>query len=264
MERRPGARSVEVSAILRVPAVQALGLQFAALLIVFLMAFVLETVANFSISILIASLAQGAIAAALSFSRKLAPWWLAIQFFFPVVLLLCLSWRLPPALFLAAFLFSLFLYWSTFRTQVPFYPSRLSTWQAVDKVLPAKRDIKIIDIGSGFGGLILHLARQRSSGHFIGIEIAPLPWVVSALRARLAGGLARFQRGDYRALDFAEYDVVFAYLSPVAMPALWEKAHAEMRSGSLLISYEFPIPGVPAHTIVSPDKGGPALHIWQI
>ena len=45
----------------------------------------------------------------------------------------------------------------------------------------------IVDIGSGLGGLVLDLARapprlRRSSG----IELAPLPWLASRLRAQLA------------------------------------------------------------------------------
>jgi predicted O-methyltransferase YrrM len=55
-------------------------------------------------------------------------------------------------------------------------------------------------------------------------------------------------------LDFAQFDVVFAYLSPAAMPELWKKAQREMRPGSLLISYEFPIEGVEPNLIVCPEN----------
>jgi hypothetical protein len=49
--------------------------------------------------------------------------------------------------------------------------------------------------------------------------------------ARAGGGSrARFLRGDYERLDFANYDVVFAYLSPAAMAALVAQGGvAEMR-----------------------------------
>ena len=45
--------------------------------------------------------------------RRLARWWVLIQLLFPAALLLTLALRLPPGLFLAAFLFLLLLYWST-------------------------------------------------------------------------------------------------------------------------------------------------------
>jgi hypothetical protein len=48
------------------------------------------------------------------------------------------------------------------------------------------------------------------------------------------------------------------------MDSLWEKASAEMRPGSLLLSYEFTIEGVtPAVTINTSNRGG-ILYGWRI
>jgi hypothetical protein len=97
-----------------------------------------------------------------------------------------------------------------------------------------------------------------------GIEIAPLPWLVSVVRALLRRSSAVFKLGDYRELDFANYDVIFAYLSPAAMQALWQKSHVEMRPGSLLISYEFEIQGVPPTQILTNGEQEAKLYVWKI
>lgn len=207
---------------------------------------------------------QGAIAVTLSHLRGLAWWWLPIQFLFPVALVLLLALHLPPWIFLALFLALLPLYWTTFRTQVPFFPSRPATWKAVLRLMPTGRAVRFIDIGSGFGGLVMHLAAARPDNSVLGIEVAPLPWAVSALRARGAGSRAQFLRGDYGRLDFGSYDVVFAYLSPAAMPALWKKACAEMPQGGLLLSYEFPVPDVEPDIVVEVEDDGPSLYGWHI
>lgn len=208
------------------------------------------------------ALLQGALAAALTWRCGLAPWWRAIQLLFPLALLGADSLHIPPLAFLLAFIFLLGLYWSTFRTQVPFYPSGAAVWDAVAQLLPAKPGVRLIDIGSGLGGLVLELARRRPDGAITGIELAPLPWLASRLRARLARSPARFVRGDYERLDFGQYDAVFAYLSPAAMAALWRKAAREMRPGAMLLSYEFDIPvKAPDRTIVV-KAGGPALYVW--
>jgi len=121
----------------------------------------------------------------------------------------------------------------------------------------------VIDIGSGLGGLVLDLARRRPDCDVSGIELAPLPWLASRLRAWAGRSPAHFLRGDYEGLDFGDVDVVFAYLSPAAMPALWRKAEAEMRPGSVLFSYEFTIPGrEPDLRLVSTDSSK-ILHIWH-
>jgi SAM-dependent methyltransferase len=213
-------------------------------------------------SMIVAAVLQGMVAALLTWRRGLATWWRAIQFLFPVSLLGAGMLDLPPALFLVVFLFLLGLYWSTFRTQVPFYPSGPTAWKAVAALLPAGRPVRLIDIGSGLGGLVLDLARRRPDSQFTGIELAPLPWLVSRLRARLTRSSASFIRGDYEALDFGQYDLVFAYLSPAAMPALWNKASREMKPGTMLISYEFNIPAKPAHKTIDATPFGPALYVW--
>ena len=243
---------------------QAFLIQCFAFLFVLVLAFGLARIAGWQAPIAAAALLQGVIAALISRWRGLAPWWMPIQFFFPCALMATLSLDLPPSLFLTAFIILLGLYWTTFRTQVPFYPSGPLLWDAVAELLPKGRALRFIDVGSGLGGLILHLAGRRMDSSFVGIELAPLPWLLSALRARARGSNGRFIRGDYGSLDFARYDVVFAYLSPAAMPALWNKARAEMRPGSLLLSYEFPIPNVKSHIIMMPDAHGPALFGWRM
>jgi SAM-dependent methyltransferase len=246
------------------PALRALLLQGVALVLALLIRNMLATSAALPLSPLRLALLQGLIAAVLSRIFRQARWWQLIQLLFPVAALLVNALHLPPPIFLGGFLFFLLLFWSTFRTQVPYYPSRTSTWQSVDDLLPADAPLRIIDIGSGLGGFVLSLARRRTSGTFAGIEIAPLPWLVSELRARCMGSRAKFMLGDYTGLDFADYDVIFAYLSPVAMTALWDKARSEMHPGSLLLSYEFPIEGIAPDITINASNKGTILYGWRI
>lgn len=252
--------------IRRAPAIRALLLQLLAIPLMLATVWLLAR-AGISLSLLGVTLIQGACAALLSWRAALASWWRAIQFLFPPALLLARegadALALPPAAFLAVFLFLLLLYWSTFRTQVPYYPSGRRVWDTVVAQLAADRPLRIVDIGSGLGGLVLDLARRRPDCEVSGIELAPLPWLASSLRARLAGSRARFLLGDYENLNFGNFDVVYAYLSPAAMDALWRKAAAEMRPGSVLISYEFTIAGrEPEQRLVTPD-GRKFLYIWH-
>jgi SAM-dependent methyltransferase len=247
--------------IWRAPAVRAALLQALAFPLMLSLVYLLAR-AGFPLPPFGVALLQGALAAALSWRCGLASWWRPIQLLFPPTLLAAQSLQLPPVVFLLAFLFLLALYWSTFRTQVPFYPSGAPVWDAVAQLLPAQRPARLVDIGSGLGGLVLNLARRRPDCACSGIELAPLPWLCSVLRARLAGSAARFVRGDYERLDFGQYDVVFAYLSPAAMAALWRKAAREMRPGSMLLSYEFCIAEKPPDRSIAATVSGPALYVW--
>jgi SAM-dependent methyltransferase len=249
---------------LRLPAVQAMLMQLLSLVLV--MALMLGIFAFWSVKVplLAAVLLQALAAVGLSFWRGLAPWWLAMQMVFLPGLLAGVMLHLPSSLYLFAFLFFLLLYWSTFRTQVPFYPSGSAVWAAVATQLPTARPIRFVDVGSGFGGMILHFARLRTESEFVGIELAPLPWFASRVAARLAHSRGRFLRDDYQRLDFGKYDIVFAYLSPAAMPTLWRKARTEMRAGSVLFSYEFAIREAESQIANITVVNGRNLYRWNM
>jgi hypothetical protein len=249
---------------LRIPAVCALLIQASAFAAVILGSAILDWWADFQVSIALAALIQGLLAAALSYQLGMAIWWIWIQFLFPLALVFTLALHISSYLFLGAFVFLLALYWTIFRTRVPFYPSFPATWDAVAAMLPQDRAIRFADIGSGLGGLLIHLAKVRPESNFLGIELAPLPWIVSFFRAKTKSLPVQFERGDYCQLNFAHYDVVFAYLSPAAMPAVWEKAKKEMRPGSLLLSYEFPIVGNEPHLTSACDARGVFIYGWYM
>lgn len=207
---------------------------------------------------------QGALAATISYALRLPVWWLLIQFCFVPALALASQSTISPAWYLAGFLLLALLFWSTFRTQVPLYLSRRRVWQALDNYLPRTAGLKFVDLGSGVGGLVAYLARQRPDSEFLGIECAPLPSTVGSLRM-LGLPNARSGRGDLWSESLSAHDVVFAYLSPVPMPALWEKARREMRPGTLFISYRFIVPGVtPTEIITLDDWGHTRLYVWRM
>jgi hypothetical protein len=254
---------VRLLPILQTPALRAFLLQVLAFVLGVVAVSAVEAGSGLSVPLPAWALLQGLIAAGLSRLAKLAPWWLAIQLLFPVAIVTVLYARLPPWVFLVAFLAFLVLYWTTFRTQVPYFPSTRGTWNAVASLLPDE-PIRFVDIGSGFGGMAMHLAALRPDCLVEGVELAPLPWFVSLLRARFSRNPACFFRRDYVGMSLSEYDAVFAFLSPAAMPALWEKARSEMRAGSMLISYEFPIPGASPDMVLPPDNRGASLFVWRM
>jgi hypothetical protein len=208
----------------------------------------------------------GSIAALLSHRLKMDRWWLPIQFFFIPALVATLSLSLSPTSFLIAFLVMLVVYWSTFRTQVPLYLSSNKVWEALEGKLPARQPFDFIDLGSGLGGVLTHLAKIHPLGRFHGVESAPLPYIWSWLRIKLGGyRKCSVHWGSMWDKDLSQYDVVFAYLSPVPMEALWNKARREMRPGSLFISNTFAVPDhPPQETLTVEDMHRSTLYLWHI
>lgn len=247
------------------PAILALLLQAAAFSSVLLLSRTTQT----QFSALQFALLCGALAAAFSRLAGMEKWWLLIQFLFVPALVSMLSLHLPPNLFLVVFLILLVVYWSTFRTQVPLYLSSRKVWQALELLLPTAihgKHFTFMDLGSGLGGVLTHLANVRPDGRYHGMEAAPLPFLLSWLRIRLSGlRNCRVQWGNMWSCDLAQYDVVFAYLSPVPMDQLWQKATREMRPGSLFISNTFAVAEhPPQQTFTVDDLHRSTLFIWRM
>lgn len=208
-------------------------------------------------------LVQGSIATVMAACMRAPRWWLLIHFMFPVAVAVAYRWNVSPAVYFVAFIFFLALFWTTFRTRVPFYPSGRGVWDAVLVTLP-NGPISVIDLGSGIGGLAMHLAGQREDADVRGIEAAPLPYLLSLIRTIIRRQNCRFQWGRYESIDLGSFDVVFAYLSPAAMPALWEKARGEMRPGAIFYSYEFEVPGMTPQQIISIQGSRARLYRWSM
>lgn len=209
------------------------------------------------------ALAQAALAAGGSRLLRQPVWWFPIHLLFVPGALAATTLAAPAWLYLAAFLGLALVYWGNHRTRVPLFLSDEKAWRALLALLP-EGGFRFVDLGSGLGAAPLWLARRRPDGDYLGIEIAPLPWLVSRLRAALSGSPVRFVRGDYARLDLGGFDLVFAFLSPAAMPDLWDKARAEMRPGSRLVSLSFEAPRKPDETVILAEGERHRLYVWRM
>lgn len=207
---------------------------------------------------------QGVLAASIGALLRSERWWIGIHLVFSPALLAALRLELPPAVPLAVLAGLTFVFWTTFRGEVPLFLSSRAVADALLGLLPHRPGLRVIDLGAGTGGLLRRLARARPDANFTGIEHAPLPWLAARLNAR---GLANLviRRGDLWQEPLQAQDVVYVFLSPHVMPRLWQKARAEMRPGSLLVSSSFQVPDVaPARVVKVEDRRETALYCYRM
>lgn len=207
---------------------------------------------------------QGVLAAGIGALLRSERWWIAIHLLFSPALVAALRLDLPPSLYLAVLAGLTFVFWTTFRGEVPLFLSNRATAKAVLGLLPRTDGLKVIDLGAGTGGLLRRLAQARPDARFIGVEHAPLPWLAARMNTRGLVNLA-IERGDIWRRPLAGQGVVYVFLSPRVMPRLWEKARAEMHPGTLLVSSSFPVPDiVPEQVIEVPDRRGTRLFCYRM
>jgi SAM-dependent methyltransferase len=148
---------------------------------------------------------------------------------------------------------------------VPYYPTPRAAYGIILAELPVDRPFRFLDVGCGFGDLILTLAKHRPNGTFIGIELGPLPCLIGRLRAGASSNrnvqvLAR----DMWSYPFSDFDLVYTFLSPAAMTRIWDKAQCEMPPGSTFITNSFPVPAPAQEEIKVRDQRASVLYIHRM
>lgn len=209
---------------------------------------------------------QGSIAALFGRLLQLPYWWVPIHLLLPAAVTVTAALALPPWVFLLAFLSLLLVQWNSASDRVPLYLSNRRTWQTLATLLPEGEGHHLVDIGSGLGGTLLHLARERPDMRFSGIESAPLPFAFAWLRLKWSRQPnVRLIYGNFWKETLSDYDLLYCFLSPVPMQELYDKARREMKGGSLFISNTFAVPEAPAQRAVAvPDRRRTQLYCWRL
>lgn len=150
--------------------------------------------------------------------------------------------------------------------KVPLFLTNPRTKRAIADLVPLGEGRKVIDLGCGLGGVVAAIARARPDAEVLGVETAPLSYVLAAVRVALFG--PRNARIEFRSIwntDVSEADMVYAFLSPAPMTRLNDKLRAEMKQGALFVSNSFAVPGrEPDEVVAVDDTRQTRLLLWRM
>lgn len=248
----------------RPPILLALGAQLAALLLTWLVLLAAARLLGLHVSLLQAAILQGALAALLGARLGLSRWWWPINLAFVPALVALRDHSLPGWLPLAAFAALLLLNWNAFFERVPLYlTGRAAERRLAERLAGLPANFRFVDLGCGLAGSLSRLAQAYPQARFVGVETAPLAFVIAWLRCLPRRNCRIVLRSLWR-VDLARYEVVYCFLSPAPMPALWRKACVQMRPDALLISNSFEVPGVePEERLAVDDWRQSQLLLWH-
>lgn len=102
----------------------------------------------------------------------------------------------------------------------------------------------LYDLGSGDGRIVITAAEDyhvKALGFEIDRDLAYLSQKM--IRTKRLYRLARIETKDLMTADLSEPDVITCYLTPEGLEKITPKLEKEMKPGSRLVAYKFPIPG---------------------
>ena len=149
---------------------------------------------------------------------------------------------------------------------MPLYLSNRRTQDAIAAIFKQTNGSTFIDLGCSLGDVVSAVADKAPNKHVIGVETAPLSYLITKARNVIFGhrnAAIRFE--SIWNTDVTDADVVYAFLSPAPVARLSEKFKAEMKPGSCFISNSFALPGGEPDEIVAVDDGRQTqLLIWNM
>lgn len=123
----------------------------------------------------------------------------------------------------------------------------------------------IIDLGSGWGNLVLRIAKRYPNKEVIGYEMSILPWLTSVLLKKAFGlNNLTLHRQDFYNVKFPAKSVLVCYLFPEAMAKISTKLRGQSEV-SFLISNNFALPDFqPCKTIQLNDFYKSPIYLYKL
>ena len=139
-------------------------------------------------------------------------------------------------------------------------------FSVVDEFIQAQPiDGDIIDLGSGWGSLVLAIARQYPQHQCIGYELSILPWLMSVAQKTLLGlDNLTLHRKDFLQADLSQASVLLCYLYPDGMRKLKDKLSGGKGNAALIVSNTFALPNIePQKTIRLKDLYTSPVYVYR-
>jgi 16S rRNA A1518/A1519 N6-dimethyltransferase RsmA/KsgA/DIM1 with predicted DNA glycosylase/AP lyase activity len=122
-------------------------------------------------------------------------------------------------------------------------PSSGLAYKAIIEWLDNSTAKTIIDLGSGWGNIVIRLAKDYPNRQVVGYELSFLPWLTSLILKKSLGlsNLTIYRKNFYQA-RFPTNSILICYLFPQAMQQINDKLRREKSSINMLISNNFALP----------------------
>ena len=131
------------------------------------------------------------------------------------------------------------------------------------KYLKQHKNLTVADLGSGWGTLLIPLAKQFPYHRFIGFELAKLPYHISKFRT-LNLPNTQIKKQNFFNTDLSDIDVIFCFLLPSAMLECRDKILPKLKKGTIIYANRFPLPNIKPTETISLGSDYETFYVYKI
>lgn len=151
----------------------------------------------------------------------------------------------------AVFIVGASIIFSTVKVGISPMPSSRKAYQAILALADETGTGSIYDLGSGWGNLVIRLARKYPDRQVVAYEISFFPWLTTMFLKRVFNlNNLTLHREDFLKADLSNASVVICYLFPVVMAEIKTKLIHSHSNLDFIISNNFALPSYQATKVI--------------
>lgn len=146
----------------------------------------------------------------------------------------------------------------------PFVPTPSKIIDQILSELKFTDGMTVYEPGCGDARFLIS-ASKKAKINAIGFEYSPMVYWLAKIRNFLKGGknVHIFYR-DYFQHTFEDADVFFFYLLPQRIELFIKKLHKECKSGTIIVSYGFIVPGLIPYKTIPKTRNHSPIYFYKI
>lgn len=144
----------------------------------------------------------------------------------------------------------------------PWVPTWKRDVKRISKLLDLQSGESFVELGCGNARVCRHLKKEQPDAHVVGVELSVLQYGVGWLQNRLASSGVQMKLQNAFKHNLSDYDALYLFLMPETYEKIRPKLERELKPGSRVVSYVWPIFGWEAVQI-DELEGAPKLFLYQ-
>ena len=161
-------------------------------------------------------------------------------------------------------LFGAFLLALLVKSLTEYVPCKEKDLERIKKLCCLKPGQCFYDLGCGDGKAVFFIGKECGV-KAVGVERSKPLYLYCRLKKCFGKHKdAEFTCKNFNKVDFSKANVVFIYLLPRWMKELIPKLKYDLKPGTRIISYRFPIAGMKPLEVCQPDDKGYKIYVYQI
>ena len=142
-----------------------------------------------------------------------------------------------------------------FVTKVPYVATSKDYYDTIFKNIKITSKTKVYELGCGKGGFLFEAEKRFHPAKLVGFDLSLLHILYAKIKAKIIKSKIKFYFQDFFTADLKDADIIYLFLTPDSVKAIWPKIKKQTKKGCRIIILSDGLPKVKYEKIISLRPG---------